>query len=112
MYRRKWTPNAAQKAAYAASCREAEAIAEEAGGYIQSGYPIRVGCFVKYMSVGRDAYVVEGKVITSSYGSQTGQHTFTIDWDGDKVLVKGRNLYNRLLEHIPGDIARKDNKYA
>lgn len=43
-----------------------------------------------------------GRVIKHSYGDKTGQHTFTILCDdGKKVLVKGRNLYPNLVDHIP-----------
>jgi hypothetical protein len=42
-----------------------------------------------------------GVVIKHSYGKLTHQHTFTILLDnGKKKLVKGRNLYPNLIEHI------------
>jgi hypothetical protein len=38
--------------------------------------------------------VVEVRIINDSYGSQRGQHTFTLlTAEGDKTLIKGRNLY-------------------
>jgi hypothetical protein len=42
-----------------------------------------------------DGYeLVTGKIINDSYGSQRQQHTFTILLeDGEKTLIKGRNLY-------------------
>lgn len=42
-----------------------------------------------------------GKVVKHSYGAKTGQHTFTIMLDsGGKKLVKGRNLYPNLIDHV------------
>jgi hypothetical protein len=38
--------------------------------------------------------IVEGKIVNDSYGSQRGQHTFTLlTVNGEKTLIKGRNLY-------------------
>jgi len=38
--------------------------------------------------------VVMGKIVNDSYGSQRGQHTFTLlTVNGEKTLIKGRNLY-------------------
>ena len=38
--------------------------------------------------------IVEGKIVNDSYGSQRGQHTFTLlTANGEKTLIKGRNLY-------------------
>jgi hypothetical protein len=37
---------------------------------------------------------IEGKIINDSYGAQKQQHTFTLLLDsGEKLLIKGRNLY-------------------
>ncbi len=42
-----------------------------------------------------------GKIIKHSYGHDRGQHTFTILLDnGKKKLVKGRNLYPNIIEHV------------
>jgi len=39
---------------------------------------------------------IEGKIIKDSYGAEKQQHTFTIlKVDGDKMRIKGRNLYKR-----------------
>ena len=39
---------------------------------------------------------IEGKIIKDSYGAEKQQHTFTIlKEDGDKMRIKGRNLYKR-----------------
>jgi hypothetical protein len=42
---------------------------------------------------------VRGTIVKESYGIKTGQHTFTIlKTDGEKLLIKGRNLYrNRVM---------------
>lgn len=43
-----------------------------------------------------------GIVERHSYGEKTNQHTFSIRLDsGELKLVKGRNLYPNLLEHVP-----------
>ena len=45
---------------------------------------------------------LSGVVVRHSYGTSTGQHTFTVLLDdGTKKLVKGRNLYPNLVEHVP-----------
>lgn len=38
--------------------------------------------------------MIIGQVVNESYGADRGQHTFTIlKRDGEKLLIKGRNLY-------------------
>jgi hypothetical protein len=54
--------------------------------------------------------VVEGQVVNESYGKERGQHTFTIDLGGEKLLVKGRNLYPNIIEHIQGIISKLESK--
>lgn len=45
---------------------------------------------------------LSGTVERHSYGADTGQHTFSIRLDdGSLKLVKGRNFYPNLIEHIP-----------
>jgi len=90
----RWKPNKAQKAAYAEKMREAE----EKFDFIQSNGPIREGCYVKYVDKSTNE-IIEGFVLSSHYGDKTGQHTFSVCGK----LVKGRNLYDRLLEHRPGE---------
>jgi len=56
--------------------------------------------------------LVIGKVISDSYGRSKQQHTFTLELpSGDKMLIKGRNLYRNGLYRKPwGDEAlRVDN---
>lgn len=94
----RWKPNASQKAAYREKCQEKEAM-----GVITTHSAIRVGCKVKFYCMSKGE-VFEGIVINSSYGADRGQHTFTIQSEnGEKVLVKGRNLYPNILEHIQGE---------
>jgi len=90
---RRWQPNKAQRVAYAKSMQEQD----EKYDFIRTGFPIRLGCQVEFVRK-TTGEVVSGEVITSSYGPKTGQHTFNVDG----VLVKGRNLYDRLLYHNPG----------
>lgn len=63
------------------------------------------GSFFRGRSTGKPKVVGEqeysGIVHKHSYGADRGQHTFTILLnDGSKKLVKGRNLYPNLIEHI------------
>jgi hypothetical protein len=92
----RWKPNAAQKAAYIEKCKEKESI-----GVHTTHAAIREGCYVKFYSMNKGR-IIAGHVINSSYGSDKGQHTFTIDENGEKILVKGRNLYPNIIEHIQG----------
>lgn len=101
-YGRKWKPNASQKIAYAEKMKEAE----EQFSFIRSSHPIRQGCFVEWVDKTTNE-VFSGTVSNSSYGFKTMQHTYTIlREDGTKKMVKGRNLYDRLLKHDAGDIAK------
>lgn len=104
-FSRRWKPNAEQRKAYAKKMREAE----ETFTFVRNEFPIRVGCKVEYVDKSTNR-IIKGEVVTSSYGAKTGQHTFTIlEEDGDKVKVKGRNIYDRLLKHEAGEIARNWN---
>lgn len=91
----KWKPSAAQRAEYAASMRESEKYT-----FIQSGNPIRTGDSVEFFDA-TISELVAGTVERHSYGSDRGQHTFSIRTNsGDLRLIKGRNLYPRLTKHI------------
>ena len=104
-YGRRWKPNKAQRQAYAEKMREAE----ETFDFVKSSYPIRQGCKVKWADKSTNDVFI-GEVVTSSYGAKTGQHTFTILLsNGEKKRVKGRNLYDRLLAHEAGEIAKDEN---
>lgn len=93
----RWKPSASQRAEYAAKCRERDLV-----GTHTTNAAIRVGCKVKYYSLNKGG-IIEGKVVTSSYGADKGQHTFTIQTKlGEKIMVKGRNLYPNIIEHVQG----------
>lgn len=104
-YRYKWKPSKAQVAEYKAKCAEREAISPRG-----TNYAIRTGCFVKFYSMNTGS-VIEGQVISESYGADKGQHTFTIDLGGgEKLLVKGRNLYPNIIEHTQGILSKLKSK--
>lgn len=107
MFKRRWKPNKQQREQYSAKIKEAEEL--YAQDFIKTTFPIREGCFVEWMDK-RTNDIFQGKVRRSTYGTD-GQHTFTIDKsDGSgSKRVKGRNLYDRLLQHIPGEIAKDIN---
>lgn len=90
----RWKPSATQRAAY----REAHVQAAQ-HTYINSGYPIRTGDYVEFydLSAGR---VRKGTIKAHSYGAVRGQHTFTVNCEDGVRLIKGRNLYPRIIEHV------------
>jgi len=93
----KWKPNKAQKEAYKRKLQDKENY-----NTYTTSLPIRTGCYVKYYNLNLGE-VVQGNVTNHSYGSKTGQHTFTIGG----VKVKGRNLYPNIIEHKPGEESLK-----
>ena len=99
----RWKPNKAQKEAYKQKMQERDSLP-----IIRSNGAIREGCYVEFYSTLKGE-VIKGNVINSSYGADKGQHTFTIDNNGDKLLVKGRNLYPNLLKHIQGEISKQES---
>ena len=96
----RWKPNKAQRQAYREKCE----LGESQYVYISSNGPIREGCYVEYWNAGQGR-LISGRVVTSSYGADRGQHTFNIEG----VLVKGRNLYPSLVKHEPGGESKKQN---
>jgi hypothetical protein len=42
-----------------------------------------------------------GTIVGESYGAAKGQHTFTLDCQGTRLLIKGRNLYKQGLYRRP-----------
>jgi hypothetical protein len=94
----KWKPSAAAKAAYAEKMRAAEIT----HSFMNTNRAIRTGCTVTWFDVDSNS-LLSGNVERHSYGSERGQHTFSIRLtDSSLKLVKGRNLYPRLTAHIPG----------
>ena len=96
-YKKRWKPNATQKAAFIEKMKAAEELK-----FIVSNGAIRKGCIVEFFhkTYGK---VLKGEVVNESYGAKTGQHTFSIKTDVGLKLVKGRNLYDSLLSHEQGD---------
>jgi len=46
--------------------------------------------------------IVEGKIVSDSYGKEKQQHTFTLLLhDGKRLLIKGRNLYRNGCKRKP-----------
>jgi len=37
--------------------------------------------------------IIQGEIVKDSYGKAKQQHTFTIETEGKKMCIKGRNLY-------------------
>ena len=100
--RYRWKPNKSQKTEYIAKIQEKESL-----NIFTTNKAIRNGCFIKFYSISKGK-VIEGNVVKESYGEKIGQHTFTIEeCDGNKVIVKGRNLYPNMLEHIQGEISKQ-----
>lgn len=100
----RWKPSKSQAREYAEKMRQKEELP-----IIRSNKAIRNGCFVSFYSK-YHGKVIKGIVIANSYGENTNQHTFTIEENGRKYKVKGRNLYDNLLEHIPGEESIKTSK--
>ena len=100
--RHRWKPNRAEKDAYIEKIKEKENL-----NTFTTNKAIRNGCFLKFYSISKGK-IIEGNVIKESYGGKTGQHTFTIEeCNGNKVIIKGRNLYPNMLEHIQGEISKQ-----
>lgn len=93
----RWKPSKSQAREYAERMKQREELP-----IIRSSKAIRNGCFVSFHSKYHNR-VIKGYIVANSYGENTNQHTFTIEENGMKYKVKGRNLYDSLLEHIPGE---------
>ena len=102
--RYRWKPNRAEKNAYIEKMKEKESL-----NTFTTNKAIRNGCFVSFYSA-YHGKVISGNVVANSYGENTNQHTFTIQDETTKYKVKGRNLYNSLLEHKPGEESLKISK--
>ena len=102
VWKKKWKPNIAEKNDYIEKLKEKESL-----NTFITNKAIRNGCFLKFYSISKGK-VIEGNVVKESYGEKTGQHTFTIEeCDGNNIIVKGRNLYPNMLEHIQGEISKQ-----
>jgi len=99
----RWKPSASERNRYREAMQEAEKYS-----FIGSCGPIRTGDVIEWVDKMTCTHLA-GVVLRHSYGDEQGQHTFTIGLDepsctllgvrGGKKLVKGRNLYDRLLAH-------------
>jgi hypothetical protein len=97
----KWKPSVAAKQEYKTMLEQKALFADK---FIKSNRAIRTGCKVEFFSENLRC-VVSGEVLSHSYGSEKGQHTFTISTSlmtSGRLLVKGRNLYPNLIKHEPG----------
>ena len=95
----RWKPNKAQKQAYAERMREAEEMFD----FVPADGAIRTGDYVVFVGK-NDNVIYHGYVTKSTYRSD-GQHSFTI---GGKVVM-GRNIYDRILAHVPHKESISDN---
>ena len=100
----RWKPNKKQKDAFRESMQKIEEDFPKRGTL----KPLRKGCFVEFVRPdgGGDYDLISGEIITSSYGSDQGQHTFNIAG----TLIKGRNLYPNIIKHIQGCQSKKDSR--
>ena len=90
----RWKPNAAMRERYKTALKESENYA-----FVGSSGPIRTGDALEWVDK-LTCVRLAGVVVRHSYGEATGQHTFTIGLRGGGTkLVKGRNLYDRILSH-------------
>lgn len=97
MFKRKWQPSKAQRQAYGQRMRTIETAKNEA---TPDEYTINctgdcvTGDEIAYFNPGKSNDRQYGKIVADSYGQAKQQHTFTIEAEnGDKILIKGRNLY-------------------
>ena len=95
----RWRPSASARRAYAIRMQEQN----DDYDFINSNGAIRKGCKVRWVDK-PTSEEFQGEVVRNSYGQKTGQHTFSIQTEcGELKRVKGRNLYDRLLQHIQGE---------
>lgn len=92
----RWKPSAAQKAAYREKCL---AIEEAKSVIANDGYDINctgdccTGDEIKFFNPAKSGEYLFGTIVSDSYGQAKQQHTFTVEVEGEKMLIKGRNLY-------------------
>lgn len=96
---RRWKPNAAQKAEYRQRMLDIEAAKSnkdtklDAYTYNCTGDCVK-GDEIAFFNPGKASERLYGKITKESYGADKQQHTFTIELeDGNRMLIKGRNLY-------------------
>lgn len=64
------------------------------GDFVQFTRPVFTGSFRRPKFSHNET--VQGLVTAESYGSKTGQHTFTIQSGAKFLRIKGRNLYRNI----------------
>ena len=97
----KFKPSAAQRKAYAEIMHKRDEMI-----FIDSKGAIRVGCYVVWHSKSDDT-IYSGFVKKETRRSNN-QHQFTMSLaDGRRKSVMGRNLYDSLIGHVPGDISKE-----
>lgn len=75
------------------------AIEEAKFAIVEDGYDINctgdccVGDNIKFFNAGKSSEPLCGEIISESYGQARQQHTFTVEVEGEKMMIKGRNLY-------------------
>lgn len=130
-FKRRWKPNAAQRAEYRQRMLDIESAKSTTDNRLKD-YPFNctgdcvTGDEITFFSPNKSSERLFGKIISDSYGTDKQQHTFTIELeDGSKTLIKGRNLYKNMVfrkawsdesqrqialddKHSRGDKARSD----
>lgn len=92
----RWKPNATQRREYHEKCL---AIEEAKSVIVNDGYDINctgdscTGDVIKFFNPAKSGEYLFGTIVSDSYGQTKQQHTFTIEVEGEKMLIKGRNLY-------------------
>ena len=66
--------------------------------FIAPNGALREGCKIVFCDK-KTSKILTVEIMKSSYGAKTGQHTFTLS-NGQRI--KGRNLYDRIIEHVQG----------
>lgn len=78
---------------------------------INGGGDLVTGDEIAYFNAAKSGERLYGKIVSDSYGDKRGQHTFTIqNEDGEVVLIKGRNLYNKRVWRKPWSNEEDRNK--
>jgi hypothetical protein len=95
-FRYRWKPSASQKREYHEKC---VAIEETKSIIANDGYDINctgdccTGDEIKFFNPAKSGEYIFGKIVAESYGAEKFQHTFTVEVEGEKMKIKGRNLY-------------------
>lgn len=95
-FKRRWQPNATQRKEYSERMRAIEAAKTDD---ILPGYDLNctgdccTGDEIAFFNAGKAGKRLYGVIVSDSYGADKQQHTFTIECEGQMMLIKGRNLY-------------------